>query len=220
MGVGTLPLAEPFASLVPGGALKRGMTLDISGGLGVTSMGLAVAATPAQAGSWVALMGHRSLGLAAVEELGVPLDKVVLIGPPERRFWASVAAALIDAFDLVLVFADHRVPARDARRLSARARERSNVLIRLGSGLWSEPADLSFQIDDCEWHGLGFGHGALRSRCLSVTAVGRRAASRPLHTRLWLPDSDGRVRLEEDVVRPIREVSSGPAFAGRVVSGM
>jgi hypothetical protein len=211
-----LPVAEPFHTLVPGGALKRGTTLDIAGGVGVTSLGLALAATPAQAGSWVAIVGHRSLGLAAVEELGIPLERLVLVGVPRPQLWASAVAALIDAFDLVLVFSERRVNARDARRLTARARERSNVIMRLGATVWPEAADLRLQIDGCEWHGLGAGHGVLSSRRLTVTATGRRGASRPRRARLWLPDSEGRVRLDDEsaVVTPLPGVSHARAFAG------
>ena len=218
--IGSLPVSEPFQELLPGGALKRGMTLDISGDMGITSLGLALAAAPAQADSWVAVIGHRSLGLAAAEELGVPLDRLVLVGLPRRQVWASAVAALVDAFDLVLVFSEQRVNARDARRLTARARERSNVIVRLGATAWPEAADVRLNIDACEWYGLGVGHGVLSSRRLTVSATGRRGASRPRRARIWLPDSDGRIRLDDDssVVTPFREVSGDRAFVGGSVS--
>jgi hypothetical protein len=204
----TLPVGEPFGSLLPGGALKRGTTLEISGAMGVTSLGLALAAIPAQAGSWVAVVGHRSLGLAAVEELGVPLGRLVLVGVPPPKLWAAAVAALVDAFDLVLVAAEQRVNARDGRRLTARARERSNVIVRLGGGSWPEAADVRLQIDDCQWQGLGVGHGVLRSRLLTVSASGRRGASQPRRARMWLPDAEGKVRLDDApaVVSPLRRV--------------
>ena len=47
------------------------------------------------------------------------------------------------------------------------------------------------------WHGLGCGWGHLRARCLPVEVSGRRAASRSRTARLWLPDPDGAVRLDE-----------------------
>ena len=222
MGVGArkLPVTDPFHALIPDGALRGGTTIEIAGAVGVTSLGLALAAAPARAGSWVAVIGNRSLGLAAAEELGLPLERLVLIGVPRRQLWASAVAALVDAFDLVLVFSEHPLRAGDTRRLAARVRERSSVLVRLGATAWPQPADLRLQIDDCQWHGLGSGHGALRSRRLTVSASGRGSASRPRRACLWLPDADGRIRLEEDstVVTPFREVSGGRAFVGRAVS--
>ena len=76
---------------------------------GATSLALALAAGASQAGSWVAAVGLGSLGLVAAAELGVALDRLVLVADPgrERTGWASVVAALVDGFDVVLVAAGH-----------------------------------------------------------------------------------------------------------------
>jgi hypothetical protein len=73
-----------------------------------------------------------------------------------------VVAALLDAVDVVLVRPPAGLPAGQARRLAARARERGAVLVPLGT--WSEPADLRLAVAASAWHGLGQGHGSLASR--------------------------------------------------------
>ena len=105
---------------------------------GTTSLALALAAGASQAGSWVAAVGLGSLGLVAAAELGVALDRLVLVDDPgrDRAGWASVVAALVDGFDVVLVAAGSAGsrPA-DARRLVARVRERGAVLVAVGGDL-------------------------------------------------------------------------------------
>jgi hypothetical protein len=102
-------------------------------------------------------------------------------------------AALLDAFDVVLV----RSPSGsgrglrlgDARRLSARARERGAVLVHVGADV--EGADVRLTTERPEWHGLGDGHGHLTGRVVDVVAGGRGAASRERRVRVWLPAPDG-----------------------------
>lgn len=106
----TLPVAPALAALLPGG-LPRGSTVSVGTGadpraagapVGATSLALALAAAPSQAGSWVALVGVPALGLAAAAELGVALERVAVIEAPPADTWAVVLGALVGAFDLVL----------------------------------------------------------------------------------------------------------------------
>ena len=94
-----------------------------------------------QAGSWVAAVGLGSLGLVAASELGVTFEHLALVADPgrERAGWASVVAALVDGFDVVLVAAACRLRAADTRRLVARVRERGAVLVAVGGELPGEP---------------------------------------------------------------------------------
>lgn len=198
-----LAVQEGLTTLVPGGGLQRGTSLAVNGapgcGDGTTTLALALAAGAAAAGSWVAMVGMDDLGLGAMVDLGMPLDRVILIDAPAPRQWATVVAALFDAFDLILVAPDHSVSARDSRRLTARSRERGSVMIRLAShrpgaagGQWGDSADLTFDIIGLEWAGLGQGHGVLESRQVEVSVSGRRLGGSTTH-RLWLPNADGEV---------------------------
>ncbi len=195
-----LPVLAALESLIPGGGLRRGSTVATDGPA-ATSLALAVASAASQDGAWVAAVGFPSLGLSAAAELGIALERFVLVASPdteigpdnEETAWAAAVAALVDAFELVLVQATHRVKARDGRRLAARTRERGAVLVQVGSSGWSEGADLTLEVTEARWEGLADGHGHLRSRRVTVVGGGRRDAARPRRAELWLPSSRGLV---------------------------
>jgi Zn-dependent alcohol dehydrogenase len=203
-----LPVLPPLETVLPGG-LRRGSTVAI---IGSTSLALAVLAGPVQAGSWVAAVGVSSLGLAAASELGVALDRLVLVADPrdagtEAASWGTTIATLVDAFDAVLVRPGRRAKQRDARRLAARARERGSVLVVLGDeGAWPDAPDVQLSIERADWVGLGAGHGHLRARRVVVVASGRRGAARPRRADLWLPAAGGGIAEVETLaeVRPLR----------------
>jgi hypothetical protein len=144
--------------------------------------------------TWCAEVGSPLLGSAAAAEAGVALDRFIRVAEPGPQ-WASVAASLLDAFDLVVV----HPPARtgrgvgqqgDMRRLGARARERGAVL--LVTGAW-EGVAVELSVTGQRWRGLGAGHGYLRARQVEVRAIGRGAAVRPRLATVWLPGIDGTV---------------------------
>ena len=217
-----LPVAAALEGLLPGAGLRRGTTVSVSaapGTGGATALALALVARASQGGSWLAAVGLPSLGLVAADEVGVALERLVLVAAPERAGWGGVVAALVDGFDLVLLHAGRGgVRPTDARRLVARARERGSVLVQLGSG-WATEADLSLQVTAARWEGLEDGHGHLRARRVTVTRGGRGEAARPHRVDLWLPAPTGGVeavadRMAERVadrtvepVRPLRAVS-------------
>ena len=222
----TLPVVGALEGLVPGAALARGSTVGVVG----TSLALAVAAGPSQAGSWVALVGVPWLGLGAVAGLGLALERVAVVAPPEPASWATVTAALVGAFDVVVVAEPARVGAADARRLAARARERGTVLVRvqpspavpgLGAvGGARLEADLRLAVTASRWEGLGLGHGHLRARRVRVEATGRRRAARPRTADLWLPAADGTIGVATEPARGRPSGSSGdPRPPLRVVGG-
>ncbi|MDQ3680666.1 MAG: hypothetical protein M3378_09035, partial [Actinomycetota bacterium] len=97
-GEQVLPVLPALQSLLPGGVLRRGSTVVV---VGSTSLALALAAAPSAAGSWCAAVGLPSLGLVAVAELGVSLERLALVGAPGGS-WPAVVAALVDALDVVV----------------------------------------------------------------------------------------------------------------------
>ena len=198
------PVLEPLQPLLPEG-LRRGSTIGVGD---ATSLALALVAGPSGAGSWTAAVGVSNLGLAAAAELGIALDRFVVIADPPRDAWATVVATLVDALDVVLVRARYRVAGNDARRLIARARERGAVLVVLGDG-WPEAPDVHLRITHAEWLGIGDGHGHLQSRRITVEAGGRRGAARARQVDLWLPAAGGGVATVDELatVRPLRTAS-------------
>jgi len=189
-GQRSLPVLPPLAPLLPHGALRRGSTVLVHG---TPSLLLALLAGPSQAGSWCAVVGVPALGLVAAAEAGVALDRLPLVPAPGAD-WAAVAAALLDALDVVVVAPPGRVRDVDARRLAARARQRGSVLVPFGvpAGKW-EGADLWLTVNDARWDGPGMGHGHLRARQVEVRCTGRGSAVRPRSVRLWLPAPGGGV---------------------------
>ena len=187
-----LEVVDALEPLLPMG-LRRGSTLSVDG-VGATSLALATAAGPSLAGSWVATVGFPSLGLVAAAEYGVDLSRFAMVAAPDASSWATVIAALVDAFEIVLVRARHHVGERDARRLTARARERGAVLMQVGGTPWPTKAETTLTVGASDWEGLGVGHGHLHARRVRVLTGGRREASRPRQVDLWLPAEGGGVK--------------------------
>jgi len=185
-----LPVLPALQPLLGGRGLRRGATVTVSRS---AALALALVAGASAAGSWVAAVGLPDLGIVAAAETGITLERLALVPTPGARAWPAVVAAFLDAVDVVLVRAPARLPAAQARRLAARARERGAVLVPLGA--WPEPADLRLAVTSSAWHGLGRGHGSLHSRQVEVLITGRGAATRERRASLWLPSPDGAIAL-------------------------
>ncbi|MGA3352878.1 MAG: hypothetical protein ABSD85_06790 [Acidimicrobiales bacterium] len=222
-----LPVPSVLAGLFPGGGLPKGGTVLLgplqtqerpfgsgpgapgsaqpSRASGLTSLlALLLAGTSSQ-GHWCAVVGLPELGLVAAAELGVDLDRLVLVPRPgsEGR-WQSVVTTLLETVDLVCLAPDSPVRPADARRLYARARERRSTLVVFDPaspfgaarglnggpvrvGRWPGPSDLRCGVTESAWSGLGNGYGLLSLRLLEAEVGGRGEASRPRRGRLRLP---------------------------------
>ena len=188
----TLPVPGCLAPLLPGGALQRGTTVGISGP-GATSLALALGSAASASGSWLAVAGVPALGRAAADELGIDLDRLLVVTDPPPESWATVVAALVDAVDVVVVSPPARLAGADARRLVARTRERGAVLCALGRA-WPQPPEVRLTVTDPSWTGVtGGGSGRLLARQVEVVGGGRGAAARERRLALWLPGPDGAV---------------------------
>ena len=204
-----LPVVPALQPLLPGRGLRRGTTVVVTSS---AALALALVAGASAAGSWVAAVGLPDLGIVAAAETGIDLERLALVPSPGARAWPAVVAAFLDAVDVVLVRSPPRLPAAQARRLAARARERGAVLVPLGP--WSEPADLRLAVTASDWLGLGQGHGHLRARKAKVTIAGRGAATRERRFLLWLPSPDGTITLLQQDARLGSGGPAGLALAG------
>ena len=191
-GARVLPVPAGLAGVLPSGALDRGSTVVVHGS---TSLTLGLLAEASRTGSWVALVGLPGVGVLAAAQLGLDLDRVVLVPAPGPD-GPTVLAALLDGVDVVVV-GDVALGDGDRRRLSARARERGAML--LSTGAWPG-AHLVLTAEVTQWEGLGHGHGRLRSRRMTVRCAGRGSAARG-----WLAE----------VTVPGDRVLSAPAWEGR-----
>lgn len=166
-----LPVPAGLGALLPEGALRRGSTVVVAGS---TSLALGLLADVSRAGGWVALVGLPEVGVLAAHQLGLDLDRVALVPAPGPEAPIAVAA-LLDGVDVVVVGPAAALTDADRRRLSARARERSAVL--LPTVPWPG-AHVALTAERSRWDGLGQGSGRLRSRALTVRRQGRGAAGR------------------------------------------
>jgi hypothetical protein len=118
----------------------------------------------------------------------VELSRFAVVRDVPRDRWAPVVAALLDGVSLVVADVPRGLRAADARRLVARARERSTVLVMVESSAQAWPADAALRLraEGGAWPGLGPGQGVLAPRPVCVRVEGRgmrsgvRAAGRAL----------------------------------------
>lgn len=206
-----LEVPGALAPLVPQGGLQRGTSVGFAGP-GGTSVAMALAATALGNDRWMAIVGGEELGLLAAAELGVRLDRLLLVASSGSDRLAPIVATLLDAVDIVIVDPRRRVDGRAARRLTARARERGTVLFHLDGGrTWPEALPLTLTAEPQGWEGLGQGHGHLRYRRLTITSGGRRSSARPRRVSVLLPGPDG-VPVTAAHSEPAPTPGSGPAL--------
>jgi hypothetical protein len=199
----TLPLIAAFEGLVPQCSLQHGSVVSCHGAAAV-SLAMALASGPSQGGAWVGVVGFPTVGLAAVAEAGVVLERLVAVtGEFSDAQWADLLAACIDGFDVLLLGPGTQVvrPAT-VRRLLARLQSRGAVAVTVGAPVFG--SDLRFDCVDSAWVGLGQGHGVAQGRVARVTLSGRRVP-RTREARLWVPSADGRVAaVADDTVVTLR----------------
>ncbi len=203
-----LDVPDAIEPLFPWGGVQRGTSLGVAGD-GGWSLAMAILADGLGAEGWVAFVGVPDLGIEAAAAHGVRLDRMLVVETPSLHDWPTVVSSLLESVDVVAIAPQQRVGPRDARRLAARARERSSVLFHLDGGTtWPTAIDLQLEVADVSWSGVGEGHGYLRGRRATVSSVGRRSAARRTSVDVWLPGPDGRLAsVEPDaMVVPLREL--------------
>jgi hypothetical protein len=182
----------------PGAPLGARSGGALAGDIAASSVVFALLAAASKAGSWCGVVGMPQLSPIAAGEMGVVLDRLAFVPQPGTE-WATVVAALIDGFDIVVAAAAGPVAPAVISRLAARARQRGCVFmpcLRWGG------ADLTVEAVDSAWEGLGAGHGRLRGRVLTLRAYGRGAAAIPREVRLRIGEQIG-----EQIGEPSQSVS-------------
>ncbi len=200
-----LPVPEMFGPLLPGGGLQRGWITRVAGGPSARALAWSLLGSVTTAGGWIAAVDVNGIGLAAAREVGVAIERVLVVTSGGRADnWSSAIGALVGAVDVVVFESPHhRVTPSEHRRLASRARERGSVLIELATSprptrLTSQlQYDLSFHSRPVAWEGLGSGHGCLRGRVLDVSVSGRRLGGPARSARLEIPGADGVLRRHD-----------------------
>lgn len=191
-----LPVLPELRELLPDGGLRRGSVVAVDGP-GALLWALAVEAS--RTGAWCATVGLPELGLVAAAEMGMALDRLLVVADPGPR-WAEVVATLLDGVELVIARPPGAASAQRGRsgpgtaaldrRLGALLRRHGGVLVTAGP--W-EGARVRLRVASGVWAGVGDGHGHLQGHRVRVMAEGRGAGGRPRVARLWLPGPDGTV---------------------------
>lgn len=181
-----LPVAASLRSLLPGGGLRRGATVEVGPSISLT---LALLAEASAGGAWCALVGLPEVGLVAAAEAGLALERLALVPDPGPDL-VAVTAALLDGLDLVVMAGGQRLPAGARQRLAARARRNGSVLLPVGP--WPG-ADVRLCVQEGRWRGLGgAGAGRLQCRQVRVRGSGRGSAHQLRAATMLLPGPDGR----------------------------
>lgn len=168
-----IAVAGPIGRHLPAGGLRRGSTVALDGppGAGSTTVAFQLAAATTSAGEWAAVVDpDATLGARAAAEAGVALERCAVVRrvPPDR--WSAVVSALIDGVAFVVATVPPNLRPGDARRLTARARERATVLVALGA--WPAEAALRIHAAGRSWSGLATGEGLLANAGLDVHVEG------------------------------------------------
>ena len=99
------------------------------------------------------------------------LERCAIVRPVAPDRWATVVGALIDGVSLVAAVVPPGLRPGDARRLTARARERATVLVALGP--WPVEASLRLHAQGRDWSGLVVGGGLLAPSEIDVRVEGK-----------------------------------------------
>jgi hypothetical protein len=142
---------------------------------------LALAAGASRAGEWVGFAGWPDFGAEAAADLGVDLERTVLV-PEVGEHWLEVTAALVDVLRVVVLRPSARVDARSAGVLDARLRKRSSVLVVWGD--WPR-CEARLSLEAGHWTGPHHGAGRLRERHARIAV--RRGSAPPLRADVAFP---------------------------------
>ena len=184
--------------------LRRGSTVLIQGdkGTGATSLALALLACATSGGLWCSVVGPLDLGIVAGVELGVDLDRLVVVATPERRV-ATVLGALVDGCDVVLLRLPLALTRSEMLRLGARVRQRRVLLLlvrdtRSRVRAWAEAPDVTAVVQSSDFVGIAYGSGRIAARRVVIGTAHRWGGAAAPAVALWLPSLSGDLRVVDD----------------------
>jgi len=210
-----IPVPEVFHQVLPGTGLQRGWATTVTGSTSGRVLAWALLSEVTRSGGWIAAVDVPGIGLLAASEVGLSIERVLVVTNVDAQSWASTMGALIGSVDAV-VYGNprHRVQPSTHRKLISRCRERGTVLMELACGDTfsrnSTPieADIAFDVRPSNWSGIGNGYGRLASRTVNVSVSGRRAQGRTRNATFVVPDVDGAIRAVTEPVDPVLSIVS------------
>lgn len=197
-----LPITPALAGLLPDQGLRVGSAYSLSPSPSLLGALLSAAS---QKGSWCAIIGMPTIGVEAMADLGVDLERLVLVPDPGPR-WLTVATALSEVIPLIAVHPRSRASDADISRLNARLRDRGCTL--LVTAPWPQ-SEATIRVEKTEWHGLGEGWGLLADRTMTLRATSRRQEA-PRRVQVRLPDALGEVAIAPAPLRAVPAMHPTP----------
>jgi hypothetical protein len=165
---GTYPVLPGLEALFPDSGPRRGVVYSLSG---QHTLIWALIAQATQNGHFAATVGLSHLGVRSAEDIGVDLDRLVVVHQPGSHWWHSTSL-LSDAVSLVVVAPRGPLPSAHQRdRFEARLRERGSTLLLCGH--WPG-AEAQISVGRSSWEGLGRGSGLLQRQRLRLILEARR----------------------------------------------
>lgn len=189
-----LPTDAALGALLPGGALKAGAMYSVRGSWQLALSFLSAASTN---GSWCGIVGCRDFGGEAAAELGIALDRCVVIPRPGKHA-LTLTSTLGETLSLVVARFDHRVSPADVERLAAKLRENGSALIVAGD--WPR-TESRLSVTSSRWSGLEAGYGLLRDRELTIRSEDRRGTRQ--HTLRFSRDGISSIDREAKLRPPL-----------------
>ncbi|MEX2532494.1 MAG: hypothetical protein WD360_00855 [Nitriliruptoraceae bacterium] len=181
-----IAVSNELAPCFPWGGLRRGDTIMVGGSSTLTFTTVAHAT---QSGLWCGVVALPQLNLAAGEETGVDLSRIVLVQEPSRHL-PEVAAALLDALDIVILGIVPELTRETLQKLSARTRQRRKVLLLSTATPPPSLPGIAITLDAVQhrWGGATEGFGYLEHHQIDIRAYGHgRAARSREHTLSCVP---------------------------------
>jgi hypothetical protein len=162
----TQPEPAPLTEMLPGGALPTGAVVTVQGSAirqGSASL-TAWLLGATQGERWIALVGWPEIGLVAMSEGGVNVERLFAV-PDVGGRGAAVVAALLSGFEIVVAGPHLALTSSERRRLLSRARQLDTTLV---SALPWEGAALTLEVERTRWSGPDHGDRWLRDADLTV----------------------------------------------------
>jgi hypothetical protein len=147
-------------------------------------LALALLAGPSAAGEWGAAVGVPDFGAEAATELGVALERTILVPEPGAS-WLEATATLVDVAAVVVLRPPERVAEGTAARIAARLRKRGAMLVALcdQGGSWPR-AELQLSLATPRWPGIGHGQGRIEARFAEIEVSRGGTRGRRLEVRV------------------------------------
>jgi hypothetical protein len=164
------PVSEPLRELFPDGGLRRGIMYQCDSS---ASLVWSLLAEASSRGIWCALVGLPDMGIAAAQDMGVNVDRLVLVPYPGEQ-WLPVVGALSDVVGIIALGPVARPSDRMTATLMGRLRERDTTL--LVSSTWPK-VEANIRVTSHHWEGLGRGHGMLSHHRLGLSFTARHGYS-------------------------------------------